>query len=119
MNQHSGKIYLGIGHLCIPLQAAQLATSPDPSLLAPFYTHLTCHDPNFASAESKEHLSRRLRDVLLKLLAIVGAPLVLSALMPLAKAEGDIKEKAASSTLNDKWQAVHPLQLPRGPLTRS
>jgi len=41
--------------------------------------------------------------VLLKMLAIVGAPQVLSALMPLATAEGNIKEKAASSKLNDKW----------------
>jgi hypothetical protein len=45
----------------------------------------------------------RLRDVLLKLLILVGGPQVLSVLMPLAKAQGDVATKSASSELNDKW----------------
>jgi hypothetical protein len=80
-----------------------LAVSPDTDLLASFYTHLTTHDQKFASTESQEYLGRRLRDVLLKMLAIVGGPQVLSVLIPLAKAEGDTETKSASSTLNDKW----------------
>jgi hypothetical protein len=84
-------------------KAASLTVSPDTDLLASFYTHLTTHDPNFASTESQEYLSRRLRDVLLKMQAIVGGPQVLSVLMPLAKAEGEVESKSAASKLNDKW----------------
>jgi hypothetical protein len=85
------------------MKAASLAVSPDTDLLASFYTHLTTHDPKFASTESQQYLSRRLRDVLLKMLAIVGGPQVLSVLMPLAKAEGDTESKSAASELNNKW----------------
>jgi len=84
-------------------QAAALASSPDTTLLASFYTHLTMHDTGFDSPESRKNLSLRLRDVLLKLLTLVGGPQVLSVLMPLAKAQGDTETKAASSELNDKW----------------
>jgi hypothetical protein len=84
-------------------KAASLAVSPDTDSLASFYTHLTTHDPDFASTESQEYLSRRLRDVLLKMQAIVGGPQVLSVLMPLAKAEGEVESKSAASRLNNKW----------------
>jgi hypothetical protein len=87
-------------------KAASLAVSPDTNLLASFYTHLTTRDPNFASTESQEQLSRRLRDVLLKMLAIVGGPQVLSVLMPLAKAKGETETKSAASTLNNKWSVL-------------
>ena len=80
-----------------------MASSPDVTLLASFYTHLTTHDASFASTESRKHLSLRLRDVLLKLLTLVGGPQILSVLMPLAKAQGDTETKAASSELNEKW----------------
>ena len=85
------------------VQAAALASSPDTKILASFYTYLTEHDPSFASAASQQRLSLRLRDVLLKLLILVGGPQVLSVLMPLAKAQGDVATKSASSELNDKW----------------
>lgn len=74
-----------------------------PSAPARFYTFLTKHEPAFSSEKSKEYLSQRLRDVILKLLTIVGGPQVLSVLIPLAVAEGDIKARAASSTLSGKW----------------
>jgi hypothetical protein len=77
--------------------------SPVPSAPAAFYTYLTKNDPAFSSEKSKEYLSQRLRDVILKLLAIVGGPQVLSVLIPLAAAEGDVKSRAASSALSDKW----------------
>ncbi|KAJ5101214.1 hypothetical protein N7456_007266 [Penicillium angulare] len=82
---------------------AALGVCPMPSATAAFYTYLTKHVSEFSSENSKEHLSKRLRDVILKLLTIVGGPQVLSVLIPLAAAEGDIKSKAASSMLNKKW----------------
>jgi hypothetical protein len=85
------------------LQTAALTSSPDTNLLASFYTYLTAHDSSFASTESRKHLSLRLRDVLLKLITLVGAPQVLCVLMPLAKAQGDVESKAASSKLDYKW----------------
>lgn len=85
------------------LQAAALGVSPVPSAPAGFYTYLTKHESAFSSENSKEHLSQRLRDVMLKLLTIVGGPQVLSVLIPLAAAEGDIKSRAASSELSEKW----------------
>lgn len=84
-------------------QSAVLAVSPTPSLLASFYEYLTQSDPSFLSKSSRDHLSRRFRDVLLKLLTIVGGPQVLSVLIPLAKAEGDIASKSQSSQLDGKW----------------
>ncbi|KAJ6119149.1 hypothetical protein N7523_003429 [Penicillium sp. IBT 18751x] len=83
--------------------AAALGVSPVPSAPAEFYTYLTKHDPAFSSGKSREYLSQRLRDVILKLLTIVGGPQVLSVLIPLAVAEGDIKSRAASSKLSEKW----------------
>lgn len=80
-----------------------LSSSPRPHLLADFYTYLTAHDTGFVSAESKARLSVRLRDVLLKLVTLVGAPQVLSALIPLAKVEGDPEAKAKDSELSEKW----------------
>lgn len=41
--------------------------------------------------------------MLLKLLTIVGGPQVLSALIPLAQAEGHTESKAKSSILSAKW----------------
>ncbi|RTE68902.1 hypothetical protein BHE90_016713 [Fusarium euwallaceae] len=83
--------------------AATLVTSPDPELLASFYAHVTTHNPDFASEEAKRRLSERFRDVLLKLTTLVGAPRVLCAVMPLAKAEGDVQAKAKCAKLKDKW----------------
>lgn len=80
-----------------------MAVSPTPSLPATFFTHPTKSDPSFASKESQKRLSDRLRDVLIKLLGIVGGPQVLSAFIPLAAAEGDVALKSDSSTLNKKW----------------
>lgn len=78
-------------------------TSPDPELLASFYSHLSTHDADFASEASRKRLSERFNDVLLKLTTLVGAPKVLCAVMPLAKAEGDVQAKAENSKLNNKW----------------
>ncbi|KAM0714044.1 hypothetical protein Q7P37_011008 [Cladosporium fusiforme] len=85
--------------------AATLASSPDPSLPAAFYTYLTQHDQSFASHEAQEQLSARLGDLLLKLISLVGGPQVLSCLIPLAEAEGNVKAKSNASKLNAKWEA--------------
>lgn len=83
-------------------KAAALATSPSPDLLASFYLHLTQHNPSFSAEDSGYRLSIQFRDVCLRLLTLVGAPQMLSALMPLAKAEGDVESKSARSSLNEK-----------------
>ena len=82
-----------------------MATSPETQTLASFYTHLITHDKAFSTNSSQEKLSIRLRDVLFKLISLVGGPQVLSVLMPLAEAEGDVASKSKESTLNDKWYA--------------
>ena len=84
-------------------QAATLATSPETSALGSFYTYLTASDDAFSSEKAKEHLSLRFRDVLFKLIPLVGGPQVLSVLMPLAKAEGDVERKSKESKLSYKW----------------
>ena len=42
----------------------------------------------------------------MKQVSLIGAPQVLCALIPLAKAEGDPASKAASSTLSETWKNV-------------
>lgn len=85
------------------MQAAALITSPKPELLGEFYTYLSRNDTDLCGQDEQDRLSFRLRDTLLKLVTVVGAPQVLCALMPLAKAEGNPEEKAAESRLNPKW----------------
>ncbi|EGU77781.1 hypothetical protein FOPG_16551 [Fusarium oxysporum f. sp. conglutinans race 2 54008] len=82
---------------------ATLAVSPETSLPASFYTYLKENEPGCSSEASLDYLGQRFRDVLLKQLSLVGGPQVLSVLIPLAKAEGDIESKAKSSSLNEKW----------------
>jgi hypothetical protein len=69
------------------LIATVLTVGPRPHLLASFWTHLITHDPTFSSAEAQTRLSERLRDLLLKQMTLVGAPQLLSALIPLAKVQ--------------------------------
>ncbi len=73
------------------LKATVLTTSPRPELLAEFWTHLTTEV--FSDDESRERLSDRLRDVMLKLLTLIGAPRMLSALIPMAKRQGGNKNE--------------------------
>lgn len=93
------------------VQAATLASSPDTNLLASFYLHLTQNYPEFQSEEAKSHLSLRFRDILLKLIVLVGAPQVLCVLSPLAKAEGNAESKSKASSLNDKWYVMCRLKM--------
>lgn len=99
-------------------QASIISTSPTPERLAEFYNHLTSTSP-FKSEESKTKLSLRLRDVLMKQVTLIGAPQVLSALIPLAKVEGDPASKASASTLSEQWkQSLDPSRIiPRGGAT--
>lgn len=80
--------------------------------MADFYSHLTRNDPSFHSEESQHRLSLQFRDILLKLVTLVGAPRVLCVLMPLANAEGDVERKSANSVLDKKWLVFFPIMQP-------
>ncbi|OQE40929.1 hypothetical protein PENCOP_c005G01405 [Penicillium coprophilum] len=84
--------------------AATLAASPSTNLMGNFYSYLTRHDPQFSPEDAQHRLSIRFRDILLKLITLVGAPRVLCVLMPLAEAEGNVKAKSAKSSLDKKWK---------------
>ena len=89
--------------------AGILTSSPSPELLAPFYTHLTAHDPTFKDDQQRERLSLRIRDVLIKVANVCGAPRVLSALIPLTNAQSDDNPPAlaADSKLSAKWETAN------------
>ncbi|KAJ5082022.1 hypothetical protein N7532_011065 [Penicillium argentinense] len=58
---------------------------------------------------ARQAISLIFREVLLKLIPLVGAPRVLCALIPLANAEGNVKAKAANSELDDRWDNMDHL----------
>lgn len=62
-----------------------LIVSPEPQVLADFWSYLTKHNEQFSTPEARSRLATRLLDVLLKQLTLVGAPQTLGALIPLAK----------------------------------
>lgn len=84
--------------------------SPNPAALGDFYTYLTTHarDTRYTAPNNQPLLSLRLRDVLLKLVTLLGAPPVVVAVSALAKAEGKDREaverKAEGSVLSEKWE---------------
>jgi hypothetical protein len=86
-----------------------LVASPNPSSLGDFYTYLTTKatDTRFTAPNNQPLLSIRLRDVLVKLITIVGAPPVVVAVSALAKAEGKAEEKAEGSQLSEKWYPIY------------
>ncbi|KIX02821.1 uncharacterized protein Z518_08764 [Rhinocladiella mackenziei CBS 650.93] len=84
--------------------ATILTVSPEPHYLADFWTHLTTHDPEFSTTESKKRLSIRLSDMLLKQITLIGAPQVLSALIPLAHRQTGGKGEENRGELDlDQW----------------
>lgn len=87
-----------------------LIASPNPSRLGDFYTHLTTKavDTKYTAPNNQPRLSLRLRDVLLKLVTLVGAPPVVVAVSALAKTEGHAAEKADASQLSSKWHDPQP-----------
>ena len=92
--------------------AAIIASSSSPELLAPFYKHLVKDDTSFNDPSTRETLSLRLRDVLLKLTVIIGAPRVLSALIPLASIQAELadppstpKAQGSDSTMSEQWRS--------------
>ncbi|KAL2401946.1 hypothetical protein ABEF92_003080 [Exophiala dermatitidis] len=98
--------------------ATVLTTSPRPHLLADFWTYLTTTQPEFSSTEAQTRLSERLRDVLLKQLTLIGAPQMLSALIPWAKVqtagEGKGEEKRGELDLEQWSQLSFPALHARG-----
>ena len=88
--------------------AGILTSSPSPELLARFCTHLVDHEPSFKEHHELDRLSLRIRDVLIKLTTVIGAPRVLSALIPLASAQsnGDPTTLAVNSKFSAKWDSA-------------
>ncbi|EXJ92870.1 hypothetical protein A1O3_01424 [Capronia epimyces CBS 606.96] len=90
--------------------ATVLTTSPRPHLLADFWTYLTTTrgaQAEFATDEAQTRLSDRLRDVMLKLLTLIGAPQMLSALIPLAKVQTAGKGEEARGELDlEQWSTT-------------
>jgi hypothetical protein len=82
-----------------------LIASPNPASLGDFYTHLTTKaaDTRYTAPNNQPLLSSRLRDVLLKLVTLVGAPPVVVAVSALAKAEGKVEQRSEESQLSAKW----------------
>jgi hypothetical protein len=88
------------------LIASVISSSTSPHLLADLYTHLT--STTHTAPDSQTRLSLRLRDLLLKQVTLIGAPQVLSALIPLAKVDckpehADAASAATASTLSPQW----------------
>lgn len=87
--------------------------SPSENLLAECYSYMVrCEieggeDNEYGDARKREQEIQRtslmIREVLLKLITLIGAPRVLSALIPFANVEGDVKRKAANSQLDKRW----------------
>ncbi|OAP60243.1 hypothetical protein AYL99_05245 [Fonsecaea erecta] len=88
--------------------ATVITVSPQPHLLADFWTYVTTHDATFSSTpESQTRLSDRLRDMLLKLIVLIGAPQVLSAMIPLAQRQTDGKGEQERGELDlQQWSDI-------------
>ena len=85
-------------------QATVLTVSPRPHLLADFWMYLTTHDAAFSTPEAQSRLSDRLRDVMLKQMTLVGAPQLLSALIPLAKVQTSGKGEETPGEMDlEEW----------------
>ena len=92
--------------------AGIIASSSSPELLGPFYRHLVKSDTSFKNPSARETLSLQLRDVLLKLTVLIGAPRVLSALIPLASTQAELADpsstpeaQASDSTMSEQWRS--------------
>src|ERR1700712_4693384 len=77
--------HTNLSNLDFFVQSTVLTVSPKPHLLGDFWSYITEHDVAFSTPEAQTRLSDRLRDTLLKQITLIGAPQVLSALIPLAK----------------------------------
>ncbi|RMZ81991.1 hypothetical protein DV737_g2338, partial [Chaetothyriales sp. CBS 132003] len=81
--------------------ATIFTSSPIPTHFASLYSHLIS-TPQFSTPQSQTRLSQCLRDLLLKQVTLVGAPQMLTALIPFAKAStppGTTVSSAAASSL--------------------
>lgn len=103
-------------------KVATLVASPSENLLAECYSYMIrCElegtvddgvgedDLNEDDKEARKRergiqkTSLMIREVLLKLITLIGAPRMLCALIPFASVEGDVKRKAANSQLDERW----------------
>ncbi|EXJ91251.1 hypothetical protein A1O1_04361 [Capronia coronata CBS 617.96] len=97
-------------------QATVLTVSPRPHLLGQFWTYSTTTQPEFSTEQAQKRLSDRLGDVLLKQLTLIGAPQMLSALIPLAKVQtaGRGEEEPVEMDLEGWSQPSFPALHARG-----
>ncbi|KIY00830.1 uncharacterized protein Z520_03496 [Fonsecaea multimorphosa CBS 102226] len=87
--------------------ATVITVSPRPQLLADFWTYIITHDTAFSTPESQTRLSDRLRDTLLKQIVLIGAPQVLSALIPLAQRQTEGKGEQERGELDlQQWSNI-------------
>ncbi|KIW32546.1 uncharacterized protein PV07_04077 [Cladophialophora immunda] len=87
--------------------ATVITVSPRPQLLADFWTYITTHEAAFSTPESRTRLSDRLRDALLKQIVLIGAPQVLSALIPLANRQTEGKGELERGELDlEQWSGI-------------
>ncbi|KIW91561.1 uncharacterized protein Z519_07528 [Cladophialophora bantiana CBS 173.52] len=87
--------------------ATVISVSPQPQLLADFWTYITAHDASFSTSEARSRLSDRLRDILLKQIVLIGAPQVLSGLIPLARRQTDGKGEQERGELDlRQWSDI-------------
>ncbi|KAL8794787.1 MAG: hypothetical protein Q9195_002741 [Heterodermia aff. obscurata] len=79
--------------------AAALVSLGKPEEIGALFVHLTSSMPS-EHKSSKEHVSKRLRDVLMKEWTLVGIPLVVAAVASLAQAEEGLE---LDGRLSEKW----------------
>ncbi|RMZ91130.1 hypothetical protein DV736_g1637, partial [Chaetothyriales sp. CBS 134916] len=88
------------------LIAAIFTFSPTPTHFASLYSHVVS-TPQYSTPQSQTRLSQCLRDLLLKQVTLLGAPQVLTALIPFAKASTPpgttVSSSAASSTISSQY----------------
>jgi hypothetical protein len=92
------------------MQATVLTVSDKPHLLADFWSYMTTHDASISASSSpaaQTRLSDRMRDLLLKQITLIGAPRVLSALIPLAKVQTEGKGTEERGELDLEQWYVH------------
>ena len=84
------------------LALACVATGPDPELAGHLYRHL-CAQPAYTTSEARKALVRRLREVLVKSISVIGVCKPIEAVVAIAREERP-EDRDFSST-REGWQA--------------
>ncbi|KAH7322548.1 hypothetical protein B0I35DRAFT_425964 [Stachybotrys elegans] len=78
-----------------------LVAGPDPEAAAPLYQHLV-NQPQYSTSESRKALVRRLREALVKAIAVVGVCKPIEAILAISRVERE--EDRDYSTTREGWQ---------------